>query len=187
MKRNLLHYQILICQLETPLAATVKALRNFKGTSILNAAPAMCLPEDILTIPSILCVNELEAEGLTGIEIKGIADVADTITHFEKQGCRMAIVTLGKLGAAFNESGKIVHVPLPREVKAIDTCGAGDAFIGALAHFIAKYPQATWIQKIGASVEIASHSVQFKGTQTSFVDFPSIDPTTKNYTFVELS
>jgi ribokinase len=184
----LFQLQILICQLETPLSSTVKALRNFKGTSILNAAPAMSLPEEVLKLPSIFCVNELEAEGITGIEIKDLTQVFKTIIELRKRGCQMVVVTLGKLGAAFNDdSGKIFHVPLPAEVKAVDTVGAGDAFIGALAYFIAKYPNATWIQRIGASVEIASHSVQFKGTQTSFVNFPVINPSTKTYKFVELS
>lgn len=133
-------------------------------------------------------MNELESAGITGIDIKGMSDVKETISELLKRKCRMVIITLGKLGAAFNDdSGKIIHVPVPVEVKAIDTVGAGDAFIGALAYFIAKHPQASWTQKIGAAVEIASHSVQYKGTQTSFVNFPSIDPSTKSYKFVELS
>lgn len=94
------------------------------------------------------------------------------------------VITLGKLGAAFNDDdGKIIQVPVPLKVNAVDTVGAGDAFIGALAFFIAKFPNSSWLQRIGASIEIASHSVQLKGTQTSFVNFPIIDPTTKDYEF----
>lgn len=63
---------------------------------------------------------------------------------------------------------------------------AGDAFIGALAYFISKYPNSSWFQKIGASMEIATHSVQFKGTQTSYINFPSIDLSTKSYNFEEI-
>lgn len=146
----------------------------------------MKLSNEILKLPKIFCVNELEAQEMTGIEIKNSADVKSSIETLLKKGCQMVIITLGKLGAAFSDEGKIVLVPLPNKYNVVDTVGAGDAFIGALAFFISKFPEATWTQKIGASIEVASHSVQRKGTQTSFVNFPSIDPNTKNYQFQEL-
>lgn len=161
-------------------------LQEFKGVSILNAAPALKLSNDILRLSSIFCVNELEAEEMTGIEIKNPADVKSSIEALLGKGCQMVIITLGKLGAAFSDEGKIVLIPLPGEYNVIDTVGAGDAFIGALAFFISKFPEATWTQKIGASIEIASHSVERKGTQTSFVSFPAIDPGTKSYKYQEL-
>lgn len=129
-------------------------------------------------------MNEIEAEEITGIKIKSSAEVKQSIEELQRRGCQTAVVTLGKLGAAFNDdSGKIIHVPVPIKVNAVNTVGAGDAFIGALAFFIAKFPSASWTQKIGASVEIASRSVQVRGTQSSFGNFPKIDPTTKNYDF----
>lgn len=180
--------QILICQLETPLAATIKALETFKGFSILNGAPAMKLLDEVFRLPNVFCVNEIESEEITGIVINDMTDVRRSIEVLMKKGCQTVIITLGKLGAAFNvESGTIFHMPVPVEVDVVDTVGAGDAFIGALAYFISKFPTASLIQRIGASIEIASHSVRFKGTQTSFFHFPSIDPTTKSYQFNDLS
>lgn len=147
----------------------------------------MKLSDEVLRLPNIFCVNEHEAEVVAGVAIKSVADAKVSISELKKKGCRTVVITLGKLGAAFNdESGKVFHVPVPHEVVAIDTVGAGDAFIGALAYFTAKFTAASMIQKIGASIEIASHSVQYKGTQTSFINFPSIDPTTKNYQFYQL-
>lgn len=144
----------------------------------------MKLSDDVLMLPSIFCVNEIEAEGTTGIEIKDLADVKKSILELQRKGCKTVVITLGKNGAAFNdETGKIIQIPVPGKVDVVDTVGAGDAFTGALAFFVANFPYASLIQKVGASIEIASHSVQFKGTQTSFIDFPSIDPTTKNYLF----
>lgn len=61
--------------------------------------------------------------------------------------------------------------------------GAGDAFIGALAYFFAKFPEASLLQKMSASVSIATHSVQSMGTQSSYVNFPKIDPTAKGFKF----
>lgn len=168
--------------------ATVKALQEFKGFSILNGAPAMKLFDDVLKLPNIFCVNELEAEAMTGTPIKHMKDVAASVRELRKKGCRMVVITLGKLGAAFNDdSGSIIHIPVPSAVTAVDTVGAGDAFIGALAFFIAKFPTASWVQKVGAAIEIASHSVQFKGTQTSFVNFPSIESTSKIYSHEKLA
>lgn len=147
----------------------------------------MKLSDDVLRLPNIFCVNELEAEGMTGVVIKEVSDVKPAIDMLKKKGCQTVIITMGKLGAAFNDdSGAIIHIAVPLNVKVVDTVGAGDAFIGALAYFISKYPDASLIQKVGASIEIASHSVQFKGTQTSFVDFPFINPATKGYEFKQL-
>jgi hypothetical protein len=58
-----------------------------------------------------------------------------------------------------------------------------------LAFFISKYPQATFLQKVGASIVVASHTVQFKGTQSSYKfsdDFLKTDPSTKNFEFNEI-
>lgn len=148
----------------------------------------MKLPDEVFKLPNVFCVNELESEEITGIVINDMTDVRRSIEELMKKGCQTVVITLGKSGAAFNdESGKIFQIPVPVEVNVIDTVGAGDAFIGALAFFISKFPTASLVQRIGAAIEIASHSVQLKGTQTSFVNFPSIDPTTKSYQFNDLS
>lgn len=146
----------------------------------------MQLTNEVLHIPNIFCLNEMESLEMTGIEIKELSDAKRTIEVLIERGCRMVVLTLGKQGAAFNEvNGKILQIEAPRVV-AVDTVGAGDAFIGALAHFIGRYPDASWTQKVGAAIEIASHSVQTKGTQSSFVNFPRITPTEKCYTSIEL-
>lgn len=64
---NFVFVQILVCQLETPLPATLTALRRFKnGISILNASPA---PNEntleLFTLPSILCINQVEAAAMS--------------------------------------------------------------------------------------------------------------------------
>lgn len=50
----------------------------------------------------------------------------------------------------------------------VDTTGAGDAFIGALAHNLAKHPMKKLAQHIDAACIIASKTVQLPGTQASF-------------------
>lgn len=46
--------------------------------------------------------------------------------------------------------------------------GAGDAFVGALAHYLARYPDFPLFRKVGGAVQIATMSVQQYGTQTSY-------------------
>ena len=75
------------------------------------------------------------------------------------------IVTLGEGGAASIAKGSIVKIPAPK-VKAVDTTGAGDAFVGAFAYGLASnlMPQ----DAIKLAVERASNSVTKPGTQISY-------------------
>ncbi|KAH3766006.1 ribokinase domain protein [Pelomyxa schiedti] len=77
------------------------------------------------------------------------------------------VVTLGSKGCLLvtPDSAPPVHISAPR-VEAIDTTGAGDCFIGAMAFFLGMgntLPNA--LQK---ACHIASMSVTKRGTQTSF-------------------
>lgn len=117
--------------------------------------------------------------------------------------CNNVIITLGAAGVCFTskEDPKVVYVKAPKVDKVVDTTGSGDAFVGgnsfllniivtllnqifsALAHFIANHNSSSMLQNIGAACEIASHSVQFNGTQSSYDSFPKIDPSNKIYAF----
>lgn len=62
--------------------------------------------------------------------------------------------------------------------------GAGDAFIGALAHYTAMDPTIPLVQRVGAAVHIATYSVQRKGTQSSYPtlrDLGDFDIKTKKF------
>lgn len=92
------------------------------------------------------------------------------LSHFLCLGCKIVIITLGEEGAIFatSENSKAIHVR-PRKTKnVVDTTGAGDAFIGALAHFMAIHPDLSMEQKIAGACEVATMSTQKLGTQISF-------------------
>ncbi|XP_068158816.1 ribokinase [Drosophila tropicalis] len=168
--------KVLVCQLETPLAATVTALKAFRhGVSIVNAAPAMeQTPKELLELASIFCVNESEAALMTHVDrIIDIRQAEAAIARLFEMGANTVIITLGKLGAVFGHKKtptKFEHVPAPNVPadKVVDTTGAGDAFIGALAHNLARYSKRSLGEHIAAACAVASQSVQLPGTQASF-------------------
>ncbi|GBP34905.1 Ribokinase [Eumeta japonica] len=161
--------EILIGQLETPLKPTLEAFKLNKGIKLLNAAPVRADAVEILPYCTILCVNEPEASTLSGINVGSVDEAADAIKRLLKMGCQMVIITLGENGALYasqNET-KLIHV-LCDPVNAVDTTGAGDAFVGALATFLVTYKDRPIHQIIGAACEVATISVTKEGTQTSY-------------------
>ncbi|XP_016982716.1 ribokinase [Drosophila rhopaloa] len=167
--------KVLVCQLETPIEATLTALKSFRGVSIVNAAPAMeNTPRELLQLAGIFCVNESEAALMTQMAIVETVEQAQTaIAKLIEMGANTVIITLGKLGAVFGSAeskGAYRHVPAPHvpSEKVVDTTGAGDAFIGALAHNIARNPKGKLEDSIAAACAVASQSVQLPGTQASF-------------------
>lgn len=66
--------QVLVCQLEAPIQATLAALRRFKdGISILNASPAPSENTlELYTLPTILCVNQVEAAAMSSRAVPNI-------------------------------------------------------------------------------------------------------------------
>jgi len=75
------------------------------------------------------------------------------------------IVTLGENGAAYVENGVVNKINAPK-VTAIDTTGAGDAFVGAFSFALAS--DFTIEDSIKLGIERATDSVTRTGTQSSY-------------------
>lgn len=118
-----------VLQLEIPMAAVLAAARASTGRTILNAAPATELPAPLLEAVDVLVVNETELDVVSRPFGSGAtaAEKARAIT-----GPPIVVVTLGADGALIVQGESEVAVPAPR-VEPIDTTGAGDCFVGALA------------------------------------------------------
>lgn len=126
---------VVLCQLEIPLAAVVEASRF--GQFILNPAPACELPDSILASTFVLTPNETEAESLTGIEPVDSASTEAAARALLGRGVANVVITLGGRGCYWASAFGSRHFPAC-PVQAVDTTAAGDAFSGALAHFIAQ-------------------------------------------------
>ncbi|KAJ8673600.1 hypothetical protein QAD02_004862 [Eretmocerus hayati] len=171
-KKHICSSKVLLCQFEVPLLATLEALRVYQGhgTSIVNGAPAVNnVDPDILRLADIFCVNETEAELMTGMKDLSISTAQQAVDKFFSLGCNTIIITFGAQGAIHASSKNKTAIHTPSEtVKAVDTTGAGDAFLGALAYYISNHPGLSLQECIKRSNKIAAQSVTKLGTQTSF-------------------
>ncbi|XP_072930680.1 ribokinase-like isoform X2 [Epargyreus clarus] len=159
---------IVIAQLETPFETSLEAFKIARGIRLFNAAPARKDISEILPYCTILCVNESEASLLVDFSVD-TSNMVKALEALLATGCETVIITLGENGAAYiskNEKDPI-HV-LCDSVIPVDTTGAGDAFVGALATFLVTKRNFPLHQIVGAACDIATMSVTKEGTQTSY-------------------
>lgn len=123
---------VLLLQLETPLATVIAGATTQTACVVLDPAPAPRepLPAELLRAVDILVPNETELAALAGLDSppEAIADIAAAARSLDVPA---VIVTLGARGAVIVEADRIEHVPAPK-VAPIDTTAAGDAFRAAL-------------------------------------------------------
>ena len=158
---------VVVCQLEIPIATVTEAFRIARAAgvrTILNTAPAAPIPDELIALSDILSPNETETELLTGQPVDSLDDVAEAARSLLTRGAQTVVVTLGKRGALLVQRDAVHHVP-PTPVQAVDTTGAGDAFIGALAVFLGEGH--SLIQAVEWANIVAGMSVTRRGTQAS--------------------
>lgn len=160
---------IVLGQLEVPQAATAagfRAARERGATTLLNPAPAAPLAPELLAVTDWLLPNETEFALLSGG--RDPASDEDLREFAAEVGVRL-LVTLGGEGVALaTPDGASVQRIAPPAVDAVDTTGAGDAFVGAFATALAA--GRTEEEAIALGNLCASDSVTRPGTQKSFPD-----------------
>lgn len=161
--------QVVLCQWECSLEASLAALRIAKAAGVMtifNPAPARAaLPAEAYQLSDIFCPNETETELLTGQPVATLEQATAAARVLVERGARQVILTLGERGSLLVTAAETSHIPTTA-VQAIDTTGAGDAFCGSLAYFLAAGQP---IRRAMASANaVAAASVQQRGTQTSF-------------------
>jgi ribokinase len=153
---------VLVISAEVPIPVITAALAESAGRAlrVLNLAPAPSRAEAAELVaagPEWLVVNESEAAAVLGRTVAGLAEAADAAADLVAAGALNAVVTAGAAGAAYcgphpaadprptadarraadlrpavADRPGVVTVP-GFKVTAIDTVGAGDTFVGALA------------------------------------------------------
>jgi ribokinase len=158
----------IIMQFEVPLATiyhTVRFARAHNIRCIVNPAPAVPASLGDLAGADYFIPNESEAELITGLPVQTIEQAAACAAALVGKGFRRVVITLGARGALLADVTGNVHIP-PFAVTAVDTTGAGDAFIGSLAVFLAEgVPEKEAIARASLYAALSTTRV---GTQKSF-------------------
>jgi ribokinase len=133
---------VAVSQFEIPLpaiSAFFARARAAGATTSLNPASPKQFGPELLDLVDILILNETELGFLTGSELRDSDDYAkfiDAARSLQIREDQVVCVTLGKRGIVALIEGR-QHTDLGRAVKAVDSTGAGDCFVGAVAAVLA--------------------------------------------------
>jgi ribokinase len=128
---------LILCQNEIPPAATdcvCQLARELGRPMLLNPAPitAHGVPTGWLQAATLLVPNEVEAGHLLGRPIASVEEARAAARAWVAQGIPVVVITLGSRGVVAATAEGDCHLPA-LAVTPVDTVGAGDCFIGALA------------------------------------------------------
>ena len=160
--------RVVVGQLEVSVDATLEAFlaaKEIGATTILNPAPATgitALPDGLLETTDWLIPNENEFQALSNEVVS-----ESSIFSFVSGKKFSLIVTLGEEGVIFADQDRGLVTYPASKVDAIDTTGAGDAFVGAFAHGLDQGLDPGAAIMLG--LDRATDSVTRKGTQISYM------------------
>jgi len=175
---------MLVCQLESPLAAVQHAIGIAFAADVpvlLNPAPAQALPDALLPMVNLLVPNEGEVAVLAaaipgkiaGAAMGSAANATKSASALRMRGAGTVIVTLGADGVLVADEKGCLQLPA-YAARTLDTTGAGDAFVGALA--AARLEGQDLHAAIDFAQRAAAFSVEHRGAQAAMprrADLPS--------------
>ncbi len=165
----------IVLQFEIPVETvyyTVQFARAHGIRCILNPAPAQRVDLGALKDLDYFVPNESEAETITGRPVKNVEDAKKCAEQLVAGGIRRVIITLGANGSLLTGRDVSEHVP-PFPVQSVDSTGAGDAFIGSFAVFLAEgVPEKEAVRRANLYAGLSTTGV---GTQKSFYDRSRFD------------
>ena len=154
---------VVVAQCEIKQEVTLAAFKAAKArgcTTIFNPAPYQEISAELLALCDWIIPNETEFR-----ELHGELPTTDAILQSFRPG-KNSIVTLGSQGAVYvSADGQLTKVGAPK-VTAVDTTGAGDAFVGTFAYSLASGKDPATAMTLG--IKVASLSVTKKGAQSSY-------------------
>jgi ribokinase len=124
-----------VFQFEIPLTSTEALMhraRTAGARTILNLAPLVRHPARLLKLVDIAVLNEIELAQATGARVTAKSAQRAIVAACRTLGLPVTIVTLGGRGAIVVTSQEATAFPAFK-AKVVDTTGAGDCFVGALA------------------------------------------------------
>jgi ribokinase len=165
----------IVLQFEIPLETvyyTVQFARQHGIRCILNPAPAQPIDLKALKDLDYFVPNENEAKTITGQPVKNTDDAQKCAARLVAGGIRRVIITLGANGSFLAGADASEHMP-PFAVNSVDSSGAGDAFIGSFAVFLAEgVPEKEAVRRANLYAALSTTGV---GTQKSFYNRARFD------------
>jgi ribokinase len=165
----------IVLQFEIPLETVyyvIQFARKHGIRCILNPAPAQPIDAEAIADLDYFVPNESEAETITGLPVRNLEDAQRCANKLLGSGVCRVIVTLGVNGALLAGREGMEHVRA-FNVKAIDSTGAGDAFIGSFAVFLGEgLPEREAVRHANLYAGLSTTSV---GTQKSYYDRARFD------------
>jgi ribokinase len=158
----------IVMQFEIPLRTVYHAVRFAKENGIrciVNPAPAQAVDFKAAGAADYFIPNETEAEFITGMPVQSIDDAKKCAEFLLLQGMRRIVITLGERGSLVAGADGVELIPAFK-VQAVDTTGAGDAFIGSFAVFLGEGLQES--EALRRANLYAALSTTKVGTQKSF-------------------
>lgn len=160
----------IVMQLEVPVETVYHTLRIANRLGIrclLNPAPAQTLDINVVALADYFIPNEPEAETISGMKVRSVDEAKTCATALIGKGLKRVIITLGEKGALLATKNHAELVP-GFKVATKDTTGAGDAFIGSFAVFLAEgLSERDAISRANLYAALSTTGI---GTQKSFVD-----------------
>jgi ribokinase len=167
---------VVVLQGEIPVDGIAAAVQHAGGRVVFNLAPVIDVPADVVKSADPLVVNEHEGRLLlaawAGSDSESQAtdeearvDDESVVASLRAQGVTSVVMTRGAAGAIVSDASGTVLVASPR-VAAVDSSGAGDAFVGALAAGLAA--GSSLLEAAQDAVRVGAFSVTGVGTQASY-------------------
>ena len=129
-------------------------------TTVFNPAPGKILESTFLKNIDWLIPNENEFQIISGLNVTD-----ENILEFSKTIPCNLLITCGEQGVLYVDDDEIIKFKAPK-VDAIDTTGAGDAFVGSFVYGLSKDLKVN--DAINLAIDKASLSVTKRGTQSSY-------------------
>jgi ribokinase len=167
--------EVVVAQMEIPPQAVARTAALCSGRFVLNLAPAVPADPAVIRRADPLVVNEHEAVAalsfLTGASTDPpsdpIRDERAVLRELLAAGVPSVVITLGERGALVGSRDQDAITAIPAiAVRAVDTTGAGDAFVGALAAQLSA--GADLVRACREATRVAAWSVQYPGAQPSY-------------------
>lgn len=193
LRETIAGYDMVMLQLEIPLEVNrlVVQYAREKGVPVmLNSAPYMPVPDEMLAGLSYISPNEHEAALLTGLPITDIPSAKRAVDALRGKGTDHVLITMGSQGAVLGDEWGFYASPCIPDVQVQDPTAAGDSFVAAFCTAVcvglpqekalrfANYTASLTVSRMGAQPSLPTLREvldQMKSRGESFPELEALD------------